>query len=578
MSAEGLFAELKRRRVIRALVGYGLVSFAVLQIIEPVMHGLHWPEAVLSYVVVALAVGFPLLVGLAWIFDVNAGRIERTSPSAAKLRGLPLVLAGIGLLAAAPGLLYYFVLRRPAPATAQLKPSIAVLPFVNLSSDKEQEYFSDGISEEILNSLTQVEGLRVIGRTSSFSFKGKSEDLRAIGERLNAAHLLEGSVRKSGAHVRISAQLIEAAGGTHLWSQQFDRQLTDMFAVQDEIAKAVVAALKVKLLPAQRAAIVEQPTPNPEAHDQYLLGRHFYELGSPAGYSRALEALEKAVALDPGYALAWAALARAQFRASDQNPGRHDPSRGFPRSREAAEKSVALAPGFAGGYAARSGQRAILDYDWSGARADLERALSLNPGDADVLNSYGWLLAQLGKVPEAIATARKAAALDPLSADIWVRLSAYYLGTGQLDLAETAAKRTLDVAPEQAQAARNLGFAYLLAGRLADARAAFERSSNELFRQMGEALVEYQLGHQAEAQRPLDQILANPFARSGGSYQIAQVYAWRGEADRAFEWLESAYQHHDAGLSYLKYDPLLRKVRDDARYAALLRKMNLPMD
>ena len=581
MSTASLFAELRRRRVIRAMIGYGIVAFAVLQIIEPVMHGLHWSEAVLSYVVVALALGFPVVVGLAWIFDVNAGRIEITSPPAGKLRGVPLtlVLASIGVPAAAPGLLYYFVLRRSAPqASAQDAPSIAVLPFVNLSSDKEQEYFSDGISEEILNSLTQVEGLRVIGRTSSFSFKGKSEDLRTIGERLNAANLLEGSVRKSGAHVRISAQLIEASGGSHLWSQEFDRQLIDVFAVQDEIAKAVVAALKVKLLPAQAAAFAEQRAVNPEAHDQYLLGRHFSELGSPDGYGRAVEALEKAVALDPGYAPAWAALAFAHFLASDQAPSRYDPSRGFPRAREAAEKSVALAPGFAGGYAVRGHLRANFDYDWSGARVDLERALSLNPEEADVLNSYGWLLARLGKVPEAIAVARKAAVLDPLSAELWVRLSAFYLGTGQLDLAETAAKRALDVAPERAQAARNLGFAYFLAGRLEDARAAFQRSSNELFRRMGEALVEYQLGHQAEAQRPLDKMLADPWARSNGSYQIAQVYAWQGEVDRAFEWLESAYQHHDAGLSYLKYDPLLRKVRADARYAALLKKMNLPAD
>src|SRR5215472_4934382 len=192
MSTGGLFAELKRRRVIRALIGYGIVAFAVLQIIEPVMHGLHWSEAVLSYVVVALALGFPVVVGLAWIFDVNAGRIERTSPPTGKLRGVPLtlVLVSIGVLAAAPGLLYYFVLRRSAPlASAQGAPSIAVLPFVNLSSDKEQEYFSDGIAEEILNSLTQVEGLRIIGRTTTFSFKGKNEDLRAIGERLNTANL-----------------------------------------------------------------------------------------------------------------------------------------------------------------------------------------------------------------------------------------------------------------------------------------------------------------------------------------------------------------------------------------------------
>src|SRR2546425_6412349 len=255
-----LISELRRRRVIRALVGYGIAAFAVLQIVEPVMHGLHWPDVVLSYVVVALAVGFPLVVSLAWIFDVKDGRIEKTPPAARMNRArLALVLLTIGVLAAAPGTVWYFYVRQIHKG-AEVAPSIAVLPFVNLSSDKEQEYFSDGIAEEILNALAQVRGLRVIGRTSSFSVKGKNEDLRAIGEKLNASNLLEGSVRKSGARVRITAQLVEAADGSHLWSQQFDREMTDVFAVQDEIARAVVVALRLKLLPPQSGALDEQRT------------------------------------------------------------------------------------------------------------------------------------------------------------------------------------------------------------------------------------------------------------------------------------------------------------------------------
>jgi TolB-like protein/Tfp pilus assembly protein PilF len=586
--APSLLDELKRRRVFRALVGYGIAAFAVLQIIEPIMHGLHWPDEVLSYVVGALAVGFPVVVSLAWIFDVNEGRIERTGPSASprRLRGVPLglVLVGIGVLAAAPGTVWYFLVRgiarpatSPAPGTEKPTPSIAVLPFVNLSSDKEQEYFSDGIAEEILNALAQVEGLRVIGRTSSFSLKGKSDDLRSIGEKLNAANLLEGSVRKAGSRVRITAQLVEAAGGSHLWSQVFDRELTDVFAVQDEIAKAVVAALKLKLLPAQGAAIDAQRTANPEAHDQYLLGRHFSARGSPEGYGRAVQALEKAVALDPGYAPAWAALAWALFVAADQDPTRYIPEREWPRAQAAAEKAITLAPSLPEGYAARGFLRTNALRDWARARADLERALSLSPLDAGILIDYAWLLGALGRLPEAIAVARKATLVDPLSADSWVRLSAFYLGSRQLDLAEAAAKRALDISPEQGRAARNLGFACLLAGRYADAHAAFQRSNQELHRLMGEALVEHDLHHPAEAQRALDELRGRPYAIPA-SYQIAQVYAWRGEADRAFQWLESAYEHHDAGLGYLKYDPLLGKVRGDPRYTALLKKMNLPLD
>src|SRR5207244_2230209 len=205
-----LFAELKRRRVFRALVAYGIGAFAILQIIEPVMHGLHWPDAVLSYVVVALAVGFPIVVALAWIFDVTEGRIERT-PGAPTGARITLLLIAIGLLAAAPGLFYYFVVRAPRAGKASDARSIAVLPFVDLSPQKDQEYFSDGVAEQILDALAHVDGLRVVGRTSSFSFKGKGEDLRNIGQKLNVATVLEGSLRKEGNRVRITAQLVSAA-------------------------------------------------------------------------------------------------------------------------------------------------------------------------------------------------------------------------------------------------------------------------------------------------------------------------------------------------------------------------------
>jgi len=315
-----LLAELKRRRGFRALVGYGIASFAVLQIIEPVMHGLHWPEAVLSYVVVALGLGFPLVVALAWVFDVKAGRLERTAP-ASGLRGarLAAVITGIGVLAAAPGLAWYLFLRPgvrsppsdearrakldavPPASDIRAVPSIAVLPLVNLSRDPDQEYFADGLAEELLNLLAKVPGLHVAGRTSSFSFKGKSEDLRAIGQKLNVKTVLEGSVQRAGDRLRITTQLINTADGYHVWSETYDRRLTDVFAVQDEIARSVVAALKVQLLPEKTAAL-ERPATNPDAYAQVLLGRHLIVRGSLQGYQLALAAFRKAVELDPKYA------------------------------------------------------------------------------------------------------------------------------------------------------------------------------------------------------------------------------------------------------------------------------------
>src|SRR5207253_7184968 len=244
-----LLAELQHRRVFRALVGYAIAAFAVLQVVEPVMHGMRWPDTVISYVVAVLAVGFPLVVGLAWIFDVKAAGTVQPAPMRSRRLRVEILLAWIAALVAAGGMLWYVVARPRGVAPSQEEalrttldaippasgirplPSIAVLPFVNLSSDKEQEYFSDGMAEEILNALAQIDGLRVIGRTSSFSFKGRNEDLRIIGQKLGASNLLEGSVRKAGSRVRITAQLVEARGGSHLWSQSFDPELIDVFAV-----------------------------------------------------------------------------------------------------------------------------------------------------------------------------------------------------------------------------------------------------------------------------------------------------------------------------------------------------------
>src|SRR5437763_12121776 len=241
------------------------------------MHGLHWPESVLSYVVLALAAGFPIVVALAWIFDVNAGRIERTVSATplqgGKRAGVALLLAAIGVVAAAPGVVWYFWRRAP-PAHAPQTASIAVLPFVNLSGSKDEEYFSDGMTEEIINALANVDGLRVVARTSAFSFKGKNVDVRRIGEELNVATVLEGTVRRQGNQLRVAAQLIAAKDGYHLWSKTYDRELNDVFLVEDDVARAIVQALKPKLV--QPTAMVERTTDSSEAHDLYLKGRYLW--------------------------------------------------------------------------------------------------------------------------------------------------------------------------------------------------------------------------------------------------------------------------------------------------------------
>ncbi len=387
LDVENLIAELKRRRVFRVLVGYGVVSFAVLQVAEPIIHALHLPDEALTYCVIALALGFPIAVVLAWAFDVSAGRIQRTPATAGGPQGtrLGLVLLGIGILAAAPGLAWYLFARgnarsRAATADQALKlkldavapaseirapPSIAVLPFVDMSPRHDQDYFSDGVAEEILNALAQVEGLRVIGRTSSFSFKGKNEDLRTIGAKLGAANVLEGSVRTEGDRIRITAQLIEAAGGTHLWSRTFDREMKSVFAVQDEIAAAVVEALKVKLLPDRATA--QKPATSPAAYEQVLLGRQLFNRQGEEDCRRSVEAYEKAIALDPDYAPAHAGLARAMVRLVNLSTTTPEARlAGQRRSLAEAERAIALAPGAPDGYYVRGIDRIAFLGDWRG--------------------------------------------------------------------------------------------------------------------------------------------------------------------------------------------------------------------
>ena len=571
-----LVAELQRRRVFRALVGYGVAAFAVLQIAEPIMHGFHWPDAVLSYVVAALALGFPVVVSLAWIFDVSAGRIERTGPSAG-LRGARLLalLAGVGLLAAAPGVIWYFVLRKPAPASqeaAAAGPSIAVLPLVNLSSDKEQEYFSDGLSEELLNLLAKVPGLHVAARTSAFAFKGKNVKMSEIGQELGVATLLEGSVRKAGDRVRITTQLIKASDGYHLWSETFDRKLTDIFAVQDEIAAAVVSALKLKLLPESSAQ--GNGTSNPEAHNQYLLGRQFHLRNNSDDYLRAVQAYRKAIDLDPAYAIAWAALADSQFWVADSARTVRVLEAGRAEARAAADKAVALRPDLAEGYRARGFVRGLAQWDWAGAADDLQRALSLAPENADVLYDYTVAVLQpAGRLEEAVRILRKATEVDRLSAPVWAIYSESLLELGRTGEAREAANRSLEINPTQVHAPIFLSFSYLLDGRPAEALAASQRSTSDVFRLLAAALAHHDLKQPEAMQKDLDELTAHH--AESAAYQIAEVYAWRGDKDRAFEWLQRALRQRDAGLGYLKSDFMVRSLRSDARWQPLLAAVNL---
>jgi TolB-like protein/Tfp pilus assembly protein PilF len=457
---------------------------------------------------------------------------------------------------------------------AILENSVAVLPFVDLSEEKNQEYFSDGLSEELLNLLAKIPDLKVAARTSSFYYKGKAVKLAEIARELRVAHLLEGSVRKSGNRVRISVQLIRAADGYHAWSQAFDREPDDIFRVQDEIAAAVAGALKLKLLPDQDLLSAGNRTTVPEAHNQYLLGRQFFNRTNVEDFRRAVAAYEQAIALDPNYASAYAGLAVAENELS------HDPENslaevlaGQQRALAAADRAIAIDPELSEGYAARGFLRFTINWDWVGAEADLSRAFTLDPGSYRAYTCYACFLASLGRLSEALEINKKALELDPLSADAWFRRSTQLNAAGRLAEARKAATRALEISPEHAFAWFNLGTTSLLERNPEAALVEFRKASKAR-REAGIAMAEHDLGHAENSQRALDALIAG-YALTN-AYQVAEVYAWRGERDAAFKWLDRAHAQHDGILVQIKFDPLLAKLHSDPRFAAMVKKMGLP--
>ena len=463
---------------------------------------------------------------------------------------------------------------RPTPRRPRIPASVAVLPFADMSPGRDQEFFADGVAEEILNALTQLEGLHVIGRTSSFAFKGKNDDLRLIGQRLGVSSILEGSVRKDGSRVRITAELVNVADASRLWSKTFDRELTSVFAVQDEIARAVVDALQVKLMPGEEPSTAAFSTNNPEAHDQWLIGRHLLLSGSLDDSLRAVAVLKNAVGRDPAYAPAWAALAHGLGNLATRTRTREaEPL--WREAQQAAEKAVEVGPRYGFALAMR-GWLSLMHWDWRAARTDIERAISINPGDPEIRNIYGILLEKEGRLAEAVAEARRATELDPLMGVTRSNLGVYYTQLGDFGRARETFTRAMEVSAQNTYAAYELAMLDLLDGRAADALGAFEQEHESAFRLSGIAMAQYTLGQKRESDEALRQLVA----RSGedAPYEVALVHAWRGERNAAFEWLERAYAQHDTGLRNVKVDIRLRLLRDDPRFAKLLRKMGLPAD
>jgi TolB-like protein/tetratricopeptide (TPR) repeat protein len=459
-------------------------------------------------------------------------------------------------------------------------PSIAVLPFVNRSHDEEDEYFSDGLADELLNVLGKIRGLRVAARSSAFTFKGKGATVAEVGRTLNVATVLEGSARKAGNRMRISVQLVKVADGYQLWSETYDRTLDDIFAVQDDIAQSVVKQLRSALLGvkldlaasavvhAEVQAAAKGRGENAEAHRLYLQGRSLVARRTQASVATGIEYYRQAVSLDPDYALAWAALAVAHT--IEAGTGGWKPyEEGYRSARQAAERALGLEPDLAQGHIALGLVRVGYDWDWAGANASWSRALELAPGNADVVLAAAHMAGSLGHLDESIALCRRAIVLDPLNARGHRTLGLCSLFAGLLEQAEAALKEAIELSPLEGTTYRLLGEVYMGQGRYPDALAAFKEESHEGFRLLGLSVAYNALGQKKSSATALEQLGELPMH----AFLNAQANAYCGNIEQAFEWLDRAYTQRNAGLSQLKVEPLLHNLHGDPRWQLFLKQM-----
>jgi TolB-like protein/Tfp pilus assembly protein PilF len=452
-----------------------------------------------------------------------------------------------------------------------------------MSRDEENEYFADGLSEELLNVLAKIKGFRVASRMSARTFKGKEIDIPSAAQQLQVANVLAGSVRKSGKRVRISTQLVEAAKDETVWSETYDRQLDDIFAVQDDIAQSVVHELRERLLgkPADGAdaakviaevqAASRGRSENAEAYRLYLQGQFFRDQLNQDATARAVECYQQALKLDPEYALALAGLSRGMSDLAGQNwiPR----AEGYEIARTAAQKAVTLEPMLPEAHTALGWVLGWYDWNWKAADASFQRALELAPGSTLAINGAATFFGNLGNLDVAVGLFRRAVGLDPLNVPVGRNLGLYSLAAGALQEAEASLTKTLHISNQSGMTYCWRGLTRLALGRLDEALADMEKEVSPIFKLVGTSIVQHARGEFAAS----DAALAALISEYGGDspYQVAEVYGGRGEADKAFEWLEKTYADRDPGLSYMKMDPNLASIRSDPRWLPLLRKIGL---
>jgi len=463
---------------------------------------------------------------------------------------------------------------RPVPPPMSGRVMLAVMPFANLTGDPNKEYVADGLTEETISQMGRLNAqqLGVIARTSVMGYKHKDVRLDQVGRDLSVQYVLENSLRQSGNHLRLTAQLIQVKNQTQLWSQDYDYAANDVLVVQDEVARAVAQEIRVRLTSQQQEDLARSRPVNPEAFDAYLHGYHFFEGSTDKDAEMAAKYFERATQLDPSYALAWAWLSRA--RNWQANEGLIPVEEGRRLAREAVERALSLNPSLAVAHAQMGRIKQQVDYDWAGANASFRQAVALEPGNPEHIGLAAVTAACFGRFDEALQLSRQAIELDPLNAHSWESLAETEVMMGRLDQAAADVRKALEVDPNDWAGPIDLGQIDLLQGRPQNALREAERIGSDADRAPLYALAYYALGRKKESDSALRKLMMKYHASD--AFSIATIYAFRNQPDKAFEWLDRAYAQHDPSLGCTKGSPLLKSLHNDPRYAAFLKKLRLP--
>jgi TolB-like protein/Flp pilus assembly protein TadD len=591
-----LYHELKRRNVFRVAIAYLALAWVLTEVASTLFPAFGIPDWGFRFVVIVFALGFVPALVISWAYELTPEGLKRETDVVRDAsiihitaKRLDRITIGLILTAAAfiladrlwlsPRLTQQIAtsaevetdnLQTTGPELTELQyppNSIAVLPFVNMSDDAANEYFSDGISEELLNLLAKIPKLRVISRSSAFSFKGKDFDIPTVAAQLNVAHVLEGSVRKAGNQVRITVQLIDTRSDTHLWSGTYDRTLDDIFAIQDEIAGAVVDALKLTLL--GEAPKVERV--NPEAYALYLQAVYLGSRYTAKGYEYSNSLYQQALEIDPSYAAAWGGLAANYL--NQEGYGMRPRGEGKQLAREAANQALALDPKNAKAHASLFWIEVFSSLNLEAAAQHLKRALALEPANPNILFTATSLAYSLGRLDEAIVVGEYMIERDPVNPEGYYYLGVSYLWAKRLDEAIASFHTALTLSPGYIMAHYRIGVALLIKGEPEAALAEMQQEQKVVKHLEGKAIAYHALRQQVESDAALAELI-DKYERDA-AYNIAYVLAFRGEADRAFAWLDKAVQNNDTGLSQIANQPEFTNIHDDPRWLPFLESIGM---